>query len=62
MTESFAMHPAAAVSGWYFAHPKAKYFAVDRLTRDQVEAYAVRKEMPLREIEKWLSPNLGYDR
>ncbi len=62
LTESFAMHPAAAVSGWYFAHPKAKYFAVDRLTRDQVEAYAVRKEMPLREIEKWLSPNLGYDR
>jgi len=61
LTESFAMHPAASVSGWYFAHPQSRYFAVDRLTRDQVEAYAGRKGMTVRETEKWLAPNLGYD-
>jgi 5-methyltetrahydrofolate--homocysteine methyltransferase len=61
LTESFAMHPAASVSGWYFAHPQSRYFAVDRLTRDQVETYAERKGMALRECEKWLAPNLGYD-
>jgi 5-methyltetrahydrofolate--homocysteine methyltransferase len=61
LTENFAMYPAASVSGLYFAHPDARYFSVDRITRDQVEAYAARKGMPLAEIERWLSPNLGYE-
>ncbi len=61
LTESFAMWPAASVSGLYFAHPEARYFTVDRITRDQVEDYARRKQMPLREIERWLAPNLAYD-
>ncbi len=61
LTESFAMLPAASVSGWYFGHPDARYFAVDRLTRDQVEAYAQRKGVSVSEIERWLMPNLGYD-
>ena len=61
LTESFAMHPAASVSGLYFAHPEARYFAVDRLTRDQVEDYARRKGMSIAEMERWLSPNLGYE-
>ncbi|MBC8116597.1 MAG: hypothetical protein H7062_19565, partial [Candidatus Saccharimonas sp.] len=57
----YAMHPAASVSGLYFAHPESRYFTVDKLTRDQVEDYAKRKGMPLAEVERWLSPNLGYD-
>ena len=61
LTESFAMWPAASVSGWYFAHPEARYFAVDRLTHDQVEDYARRKGMSLSSMERWLAPNLGYD-
>lgn len=61
LTESFAMLPAAAVSGWYFAHPHAKYFAVGKIGRDQVEDYARRKGMELRAIERWLSPNLNYE-
>ena len=61
LTENFAMTPAASVSGLYFAHPEARYFAVDRLTRDQVEDYARRKQMPLAEVERWLAPNLGYE-
>jgi 5-methyltetrahydrofolate--homocysteine methyltransferase len=61
LTESFAMDPAAAVSGLYFAHPKARYFAVDRLTYDQVEDYARRKGMKIKEAERWLAPNLGYE-
>jgi 5-methyltetrahydrofolate--homocysteine methyltransferase len=61
LTESYAMHPAASVSGLYFAHPQARYFAVDRLAKDQVEDYARRKGMPLVEVERWLAPNLGYD-
>ncbi|MFO0788324.1 MAG: methionine synthase [Pirellulales bacterium] len=61
LTESLAMHPAASVSGLYFAHPKSRYFAVDRITRDQVEDYARRKGMSVAEVERWLSPNLGYD-
>jgi 5-methyltetrahydrofolate--homocysteine methyltransferase len=61
LTESFAMWPAAAVSGWYFAHPEARYFAVDRITRDQVQSYAERKQMSIAEVERWLAPNLGYD-
>ncbi len=61
LTKSFAMHPAASVSGLYFAHPAARYFAVDRITRDQVEDYARRKGMSVGEVERWLSPNLGYE-
>lgn len=61
LTESYAMWPGASVSGLYFAHPQSRYFAVDRLTQDQVQAYARRKGMSLREIERWLSPNLGYE-
>jgi 5-methyltetrahydrofolate--homocysteine methyltransferase len=61
LTESYAMWPAASVSGLYFAHPEARYFAVDRVTRDQVESYAERMGRPIAEIERWLSPNLGYD-
>ncbi len=61
LTEHYAMHPAASVSGLYFAHPQARYFAVDRLTRDQVEDYARRKGMSVAEIERWLAPNLGYE-
>jgi 5-methyltetrahydrofolate--homocysteine methyltransferase len=60
LTETYAMIPAASVCGLYFAHPQARYFSVDRLTRDQVEDYSRRKGLPLREIERWLSPNLGY--
>jgi 5-methyltetrahydrofolate--homocysteine methyltransferase len=61
LTESYAMWPAASVCGLYFAHPQARYFALDRITRDQVEDYARRKDMPVAEVERWLAPNLGYD-
>ena len=61
LTESFAMLPAASVSGWYLAHPHAKYFAVGKIGRDQVEDYARRKRMDLSTIERWLSPNLNYE-
>jgi 5-methyltetrahydrofolate--homocysteine methyltransferase len=61
LTESFAMWPAASVSGLYFAHPEARYFSVDRITRDQVENYATRKGVSVAEIERWLGPNLGYE-
>ncbi|WP_342594455.1 methionine synthase [Salinicola lusitanus] len=61
LTDSFAMWPAAAVSGWYFAHPSAKYFSTGKIGRDQVEALARRKAMPLAELERWLSPVLSYD-
>jgi 5-methyltetrahydrofolate--homocysteine methyltransferase len=61
LTESFAMLPAAAVSGWYFAHPEAKYFAVGKIGKDQVEDYARRKGMEVLTIERWLSPNLNYE-
>ena len=60
LTESFAMWPGAAVSGLYFAHPQARYFAINKITRDQVEHYAARKGMSIEEVERWLSPNLGY--
>jgi 5-methyltetrahydrofolate--homocysteine methyltransferase len=62
LTESFAMWPASSVSGLYFAHPEARYFAVDRIDRDQVEDYARRKQMSMVDVERWLAPNLGYDR
>ena len=61
LTESLAMWPAASVSGFYFAHPEAKYFGVGKIDRDQVEDYAQRKGMTLEEAERWLSPVLGYD-
>jgi 5-methyltetrahydrofolate--homocysteine methyltransferase len=61
LTESFAMLPAASVSGAYFAHPDAKYFAVGKIGKDQVEDYARRKGMDQRTIERWLSPNLNYE-
>jgi len=61
LTESFAMWPAAAVSGFYFSHPEAKYFAVGKIGKDQAEDYARRKSMELAAVEKWLSPNLGYE-
>ena len=61
LTESFAMRPAAAVSGLYFSHPESRYFAVGNLGKDQVEDYARRKKMKLVTLERWLSPNLGYE-
>jgi 5-methyltetrahydrofolate--homocysteine methyltransferase len=61
LTDSFAMYPAASVSGLYFAHPEARYFAVGKIARDQVEDYARRKGMAIGEVERWLSPNLNYD-
>ncbi len=60
LTEHFAMHPAASVSGLYFAHPQARYFALDRISREQVEDYARRKSMSIAEVERWLGPHLGY--
>ncbi|NLX97770.1 MAG: methionine synthase [Rhodopirellula sp.] len=61
LTESLAMDPAASICGLYFAHPEARYFSVDRITRDQVEDYARRKGMKVSEVERWLCPNLGYE-
>jgi 5-methyltetrahydrofolate--homocysteine methyltransferase len=61
LTESFAMAPAASVSGLYFAHPEAAYFTVGRLGRDQIDDYAQRKGMTVAEAERWLTPNLGYE-
>lgn len=61
LTESFAMYPTAAVSGWYFSHPESRYFAVGKIAKDQVEDYARRKGISVAEAERWLAPNLGYD-
>ena len=60
LTESYAMSPAASVSGLYFASSHAKYFSVGRIGRDQVESYASRKGMSVADVERWLAPNLGY--
>jgi 5-methyltetrahydrofolate--homocysteine methyltransferase len=60
LTESLAMYPASSVCGWYFAHPQAKYFGVGRIGKDQAVDYANRRNMPLKEIERWLSPILNY--
>ncbi|HET8713511.1 MAG TPA: vitamin B12 dependent-methionine synthase activation domain-containing protein, partial [Gemmatimonadales bacterium] len=60
LTESCAMLPAASVSGWYFAHPEARYFGLGRIGRDQVADYAARKGMTPVEVERWLSANLAY--
>ncbi|MDB6009222.1 MAG: methionine synthase [Gammaproteobacteria bacterium] len=61
LTESFAMFPTAAVSGWYIGHPDSRFFAIGKVDRDQVEDYAQRKGMSVAEVERWLGPNLGYD-
>jgi 5-methyltetrahydrofolate--homocysteine methyltransferase len=61
LTESFAMYPTAAVSGFYFSHPHARYLAVGRIDRDQAEDYARRKGMSIEDVERWLAPNLGYE-
>jgi len=61
LTESFAMTPAASVSGIYLAHPEARYFNVGKIGRDQVVDYARRRGMSVAEVERWLGPNLGYD-
>ncbi|MCC7121039.1 MAG: methionine synthase [Gammaproteobacteria bacterium] len=61
LSSNFAMTPGAAVCGWYFAHPNARYFGVGQINKDQVADYARRKGMDLREAERWLSPNLGYE-
>ncbi|PYF70071.1 methionine synthase (B12-dependent) [Pedobacter nutrimenti] len=60
LTESYAMYPTAAVSGFYFAHPQSRYFGLGKITKDQIEDYAGRKNMPVEEVERWLSPNLAY--
>ena len=60
LTESFAMIPISAVSGYYFAHPEAQYFGVARIGKDQVEDYAKRRGLPLEQAEKYLRPNMGY--
>ena len=61
LTESFAMWPGSSVSGLYFAHPEARYFTLGKIERDQVEDYALRKEMTVQQVERWLGPNLGYE-
>lgn len=61
LTDSYAMLPTAAVSGWYFSHPDSQYFGVAKLSEDQVENYAHRKGWSMEEAERWLSPNLGYE-
>ncbi|XP_029382923.1 methionine synthase isoform X2 [Echeneis naucrates] len=61
LTESLAMTPAASVSGFYFSNPHASYFAVGKITKEQVEDYARRKDMTVEEVEKWLAPVLGYE-
>lgn len=61
LTETCAMWPAASVSGWYFSHPKSRYFPVGKIAKDQVEDYARRKGMSTAEVERWLGPNLAYE-
>ena len=61
LTESFAMLPAAAVSGYYFSHPRSQYFVVGRVSKEQAEDYARRKGVPLQQVERWLASNLDYD-
>ncbi len=60
LTDSYAMYPASAVSGWYFGHPDARYFGLGKIYEDQVRDYAKRKDLTLEEMERWLAPNLGY--
>ena len=61
LTESYAMFPTAAVSGFYYAHPDSRYFSVGQVGRDQVQSYSARKGLSVTEVERWLAPNLGYD-
>ncbi|MBT5220419.1 MAG: dihydropteroate synthase, partial [Woeseia sp.] len=61
LTDSFAMFPTAAVSGFYFSHPESRYFSVGQISRDQAESFASRKNLSVAEAERWLAPNLGYD-
>ncbi|OGA23948.1 MAG: hypothetical protein A3I02_08330 [Betaproteobacteria bacterium RIFCSPLOWO2_02_FULL_67_26] len=61
LTESYAMTPTAAVSGFYFSHPESQYFAVGKVGRDQVADYARRKGFAVEEAERWLAPNLAYE-
>ena len=61
LTESYAMFPTAAVSGFYYSHPDARYFSVGSIARDQLKSFAERKGMSIREAERWLAPNLGYE-
>ncbi|MFC5283674.1 methionine synthase [Pedobacter alpinus] len=60
ITESFAMYPTAAVSGFYFANPESRYFGLGKINKDQIEDYALRKEMDIETVERWMGPNLGY--
>jgi 5-methyltetrahydrofolate--homocysteine methyltransferase len=60
LTESLAMMPAASVSGFYFAHPEARYFGLGKISKDQVEDYAKRKNMSVETVERWLGPNINY--
>jgi 5-methyltetrahydrofolate--homocysteine methyltransferase len=59
LTESYAMSPAAAVSGFYFAHPESRYFSVDKIADDQITDMAARRQVPKGFLERWLAPNLG---
>ncbi|UCG87013.1 MAG: methionine synthase [Gemmatimonadota bacterium] len=61
LTESCAMNPSASVCGWYYSHPQSLYFGVGKIDADQVQSYADRKGMDVKDIERWLAPNLGYD-
>jgi len=61
ITESFAMWPGSSVSGFYFAHPASRYFSLGKIDCDQAEDYARRKGMGLKEVERWLGPNLNYE-
>ncbi|QDT02692.1 Methionine synthase [Rubripirellula lacrimiformis] len=61
LTSSYAMYPGASVSGLYFGHPESRYFSVDRMTKDQMESYAQRKGLPIKEVERWLASNLAYE-
>tara|TARA_B100000315_G_scaffold260911_1_gene327224 strand:- start:5830 stop:9489 length:3660 start_codon:yes stop_codon:yes gene_type:complete len=60
LTENYAMFPASSVSGWFFSHPESAYFGIGKINKDQVKDYAKRKSMNIKEVEKWLAPNLGY--
>jgi len=61
LTDSYAMYPASSVSGWYFAHPEARYFALGKIDKNQVEEYAQKKGWDMNTAERWLRPTLGYD-
>lgn len=60
ITESYAMYPTAAVSGFYFSHPESRYFGLGKITKEQIEDYAIRKNLDVEEVERWLAPNLAY--